>query len=156
MNDTFEHSEGDLTAQLGLARGVVRAVRSESLEQGTDWKHVRGAVRYSEAGWAKLLLLLKISAPAARPPTPAAAPEIAGGIATVTQLFPGAQRQLVVAKIYKANPRIVCATFARPHDARVRVKSSANLVPGMAMACAWIEGDLWQLAQRLPRWRGKW
>lgn len=73
----FIHTEADLSKQLGLSREDVRAARAEQLDHGTDWQHVRGAVRYTAGAWAKLKRWLKISAsspPAAVPPAPAAAP----------------------------------------------------------------------------------
>lgn len=195
-DDPWIHAEADLSKHLGLQRADVRTVRSEALEQGKDWKHVRGAVRYTAAGWNKLCALLKISpAKLPVPSSPTAAgqdsapnadrvasiseseyiailePDYVGPsllrknvgehlpalprLVATTRLTAGARHELVVAKIYLNNPRIVQARFGRVL-VRVRVKDSENLTPGLAMQCTWIEADLWQLATRLPRWKGKW
>lgn len=69
--DPFVHSERDLVAALGLSQKAVRDVRADGLEQKTDWKMVHGEVRYSDAGKARLLALLKISIDADPPAAPA-------------------------------------------------------------------------------------
>lgn len=38
---------------------------------------------------------------------------------------------------------------------RVRVRSSENFIKGMTLACRWVQQDLWECTQRMPRWRGK-
>lgn len=38
---------------------------------------------------------------------------------------------------------------------RVRVKTSVNFIPKMTLECRWIQQDLWECTQRMPRWRGK-
>lgn len=158
----FPHVESELSEQLGVARGDVRVIRSEQLEQGRDWAHIRGAVRYTATGWSRLLGILKISLPAEPPPSLPApppedlAPKNLGGQppAPASPLEPGALRLLVIVRGFR-NPRIVSARLD-DLPARVRVRDSINLMPGMTMKCRFIREDLWDLAQPLPRRRGKW
>lgn len=177
----FTHSEAQLVAELGLDRKAVRGLRAEELENGTDWKHTGGQVRYSPSGRDKLLALLKISPDSAPPLSPAAAapapetapggekdlapknraaeepaaPESAGAAkpACGDALKPGDLRDLVLARKYP-NKRIVGAVFNRQLQ-RVRVKDSTKMLPGLRLECRYVGEDLWQLAQRLPRFTGK-
>jgi hypothetical protein len=68
---------------------------------------------------------------------------------------PGEVRELVCLRTYALNKRIVLAKFGAA-EVRVRVRDSANLTAGLTMQCRFLSADLWELAQRLPRWRGKW
>jgi hypothetical protein len=161
----FPHAEGELIAALGLAPKRVRGLRAGQLTRGTDWTHVGGQVRYSAAGRDKLRSLLKID-PEPLPtiedlapkkieedplPNPPAAP---APFPAAAEPSPGDERELVCVKICM-NKAIVLATFGDKR-VRVRVRDSANITPGLKMKCLLIDADLWQLSQRLPRWRGKW
>lgn len=84
------------------------------------------------------------------PAPPAAAPGAAPG-----PLVAGAVHDLTVLRTYPRNRRIILATLAGALEARVRVKDSRKLRPGMSLKCSYIGGDLWELAQRLPRWPGQ-
>lgn len=175
--DRFPHAEGELVSSLGLARKRVREVRSSALVRGDDWSHTGGQVRYSEGGLKKLLSALRIppsGEPIAPPPAPAAAetPPAPEDLAPKKiEKVPAAQippraapapgplkrgdvHELVMVRTYQ-NRQIVLAEFGDV-PARVRVRDSAKLIRGMKMKCAFLERDLWRLAQPLPRWRGKW
>lgn len=39
---------------------------------------------------------------------------------------------------------------------RVRVKDSRNFTKGMELNAAWVQQDLWECTQRMPRYRGRW
>jgi hypothetical protein len=67
----------------------------------------------------------------------------------------GEVRELVVLRVYSLNRRIVLARFGEI-EARVRVRDNRKLQPGMKMRCSYVERDLWDLEQRLPRHPGKW
>jgi hypothetical protein len=144
----FPHAETEIVATLGLARAVVRDVRSDHLTRGTHWQHVAGAVCYSDEGRTLLFNLLKAEpqknsaeigpaeiAPPAAPPPPA--------------------KQSLVCTRTPRNRRIVFAKLGG-ELMRVRVRDSANILPGMTLLCAHVQADLWELAQPLPRARGRW
>ena len=61
---------------------------------------------------------------------------------------------VTVTRCYTVNHRIV-AGHINQEPVRVRVRSSAKLRPGMVLRCALVEADLYELAERLPRWAGK-
>lgn len=155
--------EAELSEQLGVNRAQLRTVRTTDLERGSDWNHVAGAIQYTKAGLEKVLRLLKISRPA--PPAPAAPPpaehsapknppEAGTPAAPPAPPAPGDVRELVMLQTFH-NPRIVLARLGDA-EVRVRVKDSAKLIRGMKMKCRLLQGDLWSLAQPLPRRRGKW
>lgn len=160
QDEQYVHAEADLTSELGLARADVREVRSTQLEREIDWKHVRGAVRYTASGWAKLRSLLKISVgatPAAPDLAPKNSDELAPPVpAAAAPPAPtaGEVRELVMVRTWR-NPRIVQARLGAVL-VRVRVRDNAKLTVGMVMRCALVDADLWELAQPLPKRRGKW
>lgn len=53
------------------------------------------------------------------------------------------------------NPRILLATDGAG-VLRVRVRDSANFMPGMRIPVRHIQGDLYELARPCPRSRGRW
>lgn len=143
----FTHAEADLVAALGLARAVVRTVRSEQLTRGTHWHTIAGEVRYSDEGRTLLFSILKAEPQknlAEIRPDPGAEPA-----------EPGGPRELVCVRTYTMNRRIVQARLG-DEIVRVRVKDSAKLIEGMTMRCSHVQADMWELVQPLPRWRGKW
>jgi hypothetical protein len=182
--DHYPHAESELVATLGLARKRVRDVRAGTLVRGEDWNHIGGQVRYTDEGQKKLLSALHITPPPAAPsaPEPTDAKDLApkksvlltpddlpdddsipsvhidgeasGGKTAALQLKPGDERELVCSKLC-LNKAIVLATFGTL-QVRVRVRDSSNITRGLKMKCRLIDADLWQLAQRLPRWKGKW
>ena len=78
-------------------------------------------------------------------PTPAVPPRVAGAV-----------EDLTCVKCYKPNTRILEAKTAVGEKALVRVKDNRNFLPGMVMKCRFTGTPVWELAQRLPRRRGKW
>ena len=173
----FLHTERALLTTLGLPKKSVRAVRTAQLSRGVDWQHIGNEVRYSETGRAKLLAALHAPAPAdysaqKNSPEPAATPlaaavastpepSVAPGHAADAPAAPitaalqhGDAHDLVVVRTFARNRRIILARYQDRADARVRVKDSGKLRAGMTLRCSYIEGDLWEIAQRLPRWPG--
>lgn len=141
----FIHAEADLVAALGLARAVVRTVRTERLTRGTHWNQTANEVRYSAEGRTLLFSILKAE-PEKNPPGPPGEAE---------PLPPPARRaDLLCAKIPR-NRRIVLATLDG-EPMRVRVRDSARILPGMTLTCTHVQADLWELSQPLPRSRGRW
>lgn len=158
--ELYPHAESDLADQSGLAHDALKATRAEILRRGTDWELVKGRVRYTQAAMSRTLSYLKIcdEAPAAEPPPPGpaaaahSAPNPAGQKITAAA---GELRELVVTKRCAPNRRMVLATLEGAEQ-RVKVRDNINLIAGMKMQCRLIQGNLWDLAQRLPRWRGRW
>ncbi len=145
--EEFTLPEAEIVTSLGLARALVREVRGADLIRGQDWQHVQGTVRYSTAGRDRLLARLNVVLTKKKSE---------GADASVHPLAPepGDHRELICEKKPR-NRRIV---FARLGDAlvRVRVKDSTRILPGMTLRCAFVQADLWELAQPLPRSRGRW
>lgn len=154
-NDPFPIEEASASSDLGLPRGRLRTLRSELLEQGTDWKSVGGLIRYTAAGWKKLRAALKIPAAAGPAAEKNSAPNTAATEATPRPLAPGDVRTLTLVRTYTHNRHIVLASLA-DQPVRCRVRTSEKLIPGMTMQARFIQADLWELAQRLPRRRGRW
>jgi len=150
----FAHAERDLAQTLGLGHSTLRALRRDSLERGTDWNLIDNRVCYSDEGRRKALAVLKISD---GPPLPLPPPAPAGAPAAVCGApLQGEMRDLVCEKKYSVNRRVVEAKLGE-ETVLVRVRDSVNLLPGMTMKCRYSgEGRMWELAQRLPRKRGKW
>lgn len=157
---TFVHQERALAESLGLAQKDLRSVRTDELTRGTDWQTVRGEVCYSQTGHARLLALLKVSTSATAPEAHSAPKNSAEPTPPPAETPPdpapadAAVRPLECVRTFPLNRRIVQAR-CDGQLVRVRVRDSANFTTGMTMLCRLIDGDLWELAQRLPRWRGK-
>ena len=177
--DRFIHAEQDLADALGIPQKKLRVLRQDELDATRDWSHVGAQVRYSEEGRAKLLGLLKADLPSPHSAPNAAAsraknfvPVLAlapveapgdGGVAlaahtlaVLTRPFPGDVEMLTCVKCYRPNIRKLEAKRADGAIVLVRVRDNRNLRPGMAMKCRYGDGRIWELAQRLPRFPGKW
>lgn len=170
--DGFPHGERELARDLGLTQKALRVVRSDDLARKADWDVISGEVRYSASGRDRLLEVLKISAPAAAfsiPPILSAAAPAPPGPPEKNSVAPSAAaappaparplgciETLTCGKCYSPNRRIVEASTAGGDQVLVRLKDNQNMRPGMAMKCRFAGGRMWELAQRLPRFRGKW
>lgn len=92
------------------------------------------------------------NAPAAPlPPEPATAP----APAVLAPPQPGEERELQFVRSYPLNKRILLARLGAL-EVRVRVACSDNFRTGMTLKARLVGADLWELAQRAPRWPGKW
>lgn len=69
---------------------------------------------------------------------------------------PGSLESLTCFKLYSRNTKIVEAKTAAGELVLVRVRENKNLRPGMVMKCRFAGTRIWELAQRLPRYRGRW
>lgn len=67
---------------------------------------------------------------------------------------PGEERVLVCVRTVR-NPRVVLARDG-DKEAWVRVRDSKNFRPDMEIRATCIEGEMWELVGRCPRWPGKW
>lgn len=158
----FIHAERDISTELGVSHKALRVTRADELDRDSDWTMVAGEVRYSEAGKARLLSLLKIS-PVLPPPiaetvsgSPPVGLEKNSEAEPVGARKPGDIENLTCFKCYSPNRRILEAKTSSDELVLVRIKDNRNLRPGMIMKCRFAEGRMWELAQRLPRFRGKW
>ena len=175
----FTVPETRLADALGLPRKAIKDVRTDSLEQGADWDYCKleknhGAVVFSAVGIERTLVALGIEPekialllppssggaprPALAPPSPA--PDSPpndpprGEPTASLDLTAPAEVAVTVARIYPVNRRIIGGTIAT-ETVRVRVRSSEKLRVGMVLRCAHVEGDLYELAERLTRWTGR-
>ena len=149
----FAILERDLAQQLGLSLDQLAETRKASLKHGVAWKLVSGSVCYSEAGQAQLFGLLKISSETPFSPAPAQ-PAVDSAPNAPAGLSAGDVRELVCVRRYSINFRILVAKLDGKEQ-RVRVRDSRNFTAGMKLQCRFVQDDLWDLAQRLPRWRGR-
>lgn len=176
-SDAFPHLERAVAAQLGITPKDLRGIRAADLTRGEDWEIQAGAVAYSVAGVARLAQLLDVQAdgagvsaagPEKNPPEDRPAGEAAEGApplgdegeAAVLDPLPGralgAVEDLVCGRCYRPNRKMVEAMTPDGELVLVRVRDNSNLQAGMVMKCRFAGSRIWELAQRLPRKRGKW
>lgn len=173
--DHYPHQERELAAAAGLSQDDLKKIRRRLLTRGRDFDTVGGFVCYTAAAavaiWHEVGLDLagaprpadsatnnppeeKISA-ADEAPSPAAEPAPPSAAAEAVPPAAGDLRELVCVKRFFPNTRLLGATYLG-QTVRVKVRDNKNFVAGMKLQCRLEQGDLWVLAQRLPRWRGKW
>lgn len=163
--------ESHLVGGLGVSRNDLRRLRGEVLEEGLDWRHVKGrGVLVSPAGVERLRERLKAGDQG--PGTdggggvPAAGVQFAGLIG-----WPRAGGAAMEVRCWVApgrfwNAKLLPVVF-RPGDRRavgiVRVKATDHFRPGMELVVSPVEGQrVWRFVsgprgeKRMPRWRGKW
>jgi len=63
--------------------------------------------------------------------------------------------RFTVLKLF-ANRHLLLAEDAHGSSVRVRVSDSSNFMPKMVIKARQIEGDLYELVGRAPRYRGRW
>lgn len=142
-----------MATALGLSIPVLRKLRREHLIEGEDWRIEGRFVVYTLSGRDRMSKLLENELQSHDPdggkgPIEIAMPEPAGEVE---------RADLWLIKTVR-NPRIVLAalTPGGEPDQRVRVRSSANFLPGMVLPCLREAENLWTLGRACPRWRGKW
>lgn len=158
----FTIPEGRLAEALGVPRKTVKTVRADALTQGDDWEYINGGtVHYSRGGVTRTLSHLgippeKIASllPAAPEPPPAAPADLAANEPPPLDLTEPKAFDITITRRFTVNHRLVEGTLDG-RTVRVRVKDSQKLRPGMALRCHRVDVDLYQLAERLPRWPGK-
>lgn len=157
-SQAFDRPERALAAELGIGHDVLKAVRHAHLEEGLDWRREGGEVRYAESGHLKALEALKIAdgpqtAAEATPAAGARPPAAPSG--AQKQLEPGDEVELECVKVYRPNRTIVEARLGA-EIVRVRMRDNRNMRPKMVMRCRYSGTPIWELAQRCPRFPGKW
>lgn len=123
--------EVDAATHFGVNRRVLREHRKE-LAEGEDWTMEENAVTYTPTGLERLQ-----------------------GLLCLGEVSPPPLEELTVVNRAR-NPRLVFARRANGDLVRLRVRSNENFLPGMRAQGQHEAADVWTLAQRLPRWRGRW
>ncbi len=151
--EPFPHAEAELGTRLGLGEKNLRQLRAEVLKRGVDWDLVKGGVCLPQTGLGRLLEAtgLPASTPVLAEVTAASATQAAPSARQI-----GAQEELVCFKCYKLNRRMLEAKTAAGDLVLVSVRDNSNFLPGMTMKCRFAGTRVWELAQRLPRHRGRW
>lgn len=169
--DQFTVSEKRLAEALGLSRATVKDVRANTLEKNSDWIYLdTGAVHFSRTGIERTLahlgipaekIALLLPAPARQvasapladlPPSPS--PDLPPNEPAALDLSAPNVEEVSVTRCFSMNKHIIAGVIGE-RPVRVRVKSSLKLRPGMVLRCTLESGDLYELAERLPRWPGK-
>ena len=158
----FMTPETTLAHALGVPRKVIKAMRADTLEQGTHWDYAPGgAVCFSQAGIEKTLEHLSIAPE--KIATLLSTPSGEAAAATAVDSPPNeppldlAEPDMVevtVTRCYTVNRRLVAGMIGEA-PVRVKVKSNEKLRAGMTLRCRCVEDDLYELAERLPRWPSK-
>jgi len=150
----FQHSEAELCTRLGISDKQLRQLRTDRLRRGVDWELVTGKVRLSQEGLERLIESMAFQATSAMvadfltPPVPVEAAQNGRRV--------GGHEELVCFKCYKINRLMLEAKTAADELVLVRVRDNSNFQPGMKMKCRYTGTRVWELAQRLPRYRGRW
>jgi hypothetical protein len=147
-------SESDLAQFLGCARNDLRRIRAACLLPGIDWlsdEHTR-AILITQSGIAKIRGSLRL------PPEPVRLALPWQGNDAI--LSPGKKNgsrftPLTVVKLTRFH-RIIDCRDPSGSPARLRVRDSANFVPGMLVpTCVHEQADLYAYEGRLPRRKGR-
>lgn len=163
--ETYPIAEREIADALGIAHAALKVARNEVLTRGSDWDMLKGHVCYTVDARRRVLAHLKIAIdepPPATPPPPRPADSapndpqnIPPGPPPPPPLKLGDVRELVCTRRCHPNTRLLEASLGNAAQ-RVRVRNNLNFVVGMKLQCRFVQGNLWDLAQRLPRWRGRW
>jgi hypothetical protein len=161
----FIFKESRSPGVLGICRNEARRIRKSILVEGVEWSNATGKVLWTDAALKKAREHL-LKTPHSEPQAPAvsSAEKTAADSNSPTCAVPDpataetviTEPEMVLVKMVRrvANPNIVLGEAAGA-VVRVRVRSAEKLTPGMEMPCRHIDGDLYELACRCPRWRGR-
>lgn len=166
-----------LPGRIGVSRTRLTGFRDEKLRRGVDWELVDGvclltqdgALALAEAAGAFLAQKAGSDAPAEEKPGHEPSPGPDGPLPTAEGCAPegcaGAELtapepktapvDLTVTRL-TMNGRILLATDGRGATYRVRVKDATKFVPRMVIPCRHVAADVYELAVRMPRQKGKW
>lgn len=149
--------ESKLAKDLGVPRKKLRTLRAKHLAPTADFVKGPEGIEYTVEGLQRMQEKLGAamkpvdSAPSTPPPS-----QVLAGMAE-DAVSPPRVAEMRVVKVYPLNPRLLlCELKDTPQAQRVRVRDNRNFLPGMVLKAVHENSDLWTLAQRLPRWRGKW
>lgn len=161
----FLHSERELAVALGVSTKTLRETRAAHLQRGDHWTLIKNEVRYTEAARGLVLARLgltaelRVNADHSAPNSSAVLLGVApltGSAAAEGTRIAGTIEDLVCHKCYHPNIRMLEAKSSSGEIVLVRVRDNRNLRTGMVMKCKFAGGRIFELAQRLPRFRGKW
>jgi hypothetical protein len=138
MPDIAWITERDLAKRMGVSRSWIRAMRA-SLDPGELYGKAGCRVMWSEKGVAVLQKKAGARDPDATPEPPT----------------PGVPEKLTITRLV-INPHLVLAATKKGAVVRVRVRLAANFMPGMEIQARKIDGDLFELVGRCPRFKGRW
>jgi hypothetical protein len=161
----LEYAERNVAAEIGLTGEAIRELRAKHLTKDEDWALERGLVRYTKKGREKILAAVLIP-PTDAPSAPPSKPEADEATETPAPGPRGAwtlledQRPWMPATVeqrYHNKKVFVARLEVEPFTiVTVRVRDSEKFTVGMRVPIRAIEGNLYELASRLPRWPGKW
>lgn len=145
--------EAEFCRVLGVSRERLRWLR-RGLTEGTHFARSGRAVVWTEAGQvaAREAIARELAVPAIVDGTNRAnGTDGAEKVPDIELAHLRVLRRVI-------NPHIVLAIEVGAGEAvqRVRVRSSENFIPGMTLRARRVEADLWELAGRCPRWKGRW
>lgn len=147
--------ELDLASQLGIKRTIVAKARKEKFIHGTDWLGGnRVTIRYTRAAADRMLALF-------------VTPQVMNGKLDIPVPIPVAKDpEIVNVEVIRANFNNTHIITARPielanggpgEELRIRVKDASKFIPKMRFRAKRPPGsDVWFVAGREPRYRGRW
>lgn len=140
--------EADLARALGVSREDIRGLRKKHLAEKRHWSKKKNRVTYTMAG------ALRLKKMAGCGETTLQTEKEAGG-ALASEAGP---EELVVVSVPARNLRVLVAQKKGGGLTRVQVRSNLKFMPGMKIRA--LPGgewpDVYLLAGRCPRFRGRW
>lgn len=151
--------EAKVADALGVSRELVRSLRQDHLNEGADFRTIRGAVVLSAQGLARINDLLSPKDKVA----PSSAPTAnALEIATTTAPIPAgppARARFYVVRVPANKHLLYCVPEGQHGKAAmvlIRVKQNEFFMKGMTFEAIELEHGTWQYRGRLPRRKGRW
>jgi hypothetical protein len=135
--------ERDLAGKLGVTRDVLRDLRKRVLEAEDFAQQGRDVMIHAD-GVAKITGALAEKNGAEKKAVAIEIDDEESFVLLVHKLPPN--RRIVLAKKEEADDEQVM---------RVRVRDNGHFVPGMRLRCRHLDGDLYELVGRCPRFKGR-
>ena len=152
----FDHDEEAVAVELGIDRERIHALRAKgSLLEGSDWVKKGGRVRLSAVGLAKAMTILAVPSPVSteiRAPAVATAAE--RGKKTPLALLGDGTVEIVFVRGARS-PHMAIGTYGGA-QVTIRLKTWTKLRRGMVMRCRQVGPNFYELAQKCPRYAGRW
>jgi hypothetical protein len=151
-------AENRLPVRFGLPRSLIRKARKE-FARDIDWKIVSNRVVWDSRCLQKLAERVSQLAQEARP-VAGKGPDSLKTVRPVSEAYsapllsePEEVSAVVVSR--PLNRRIVVAMLG-VEIVRIRVRDNSHFMKGMECQVRRVEGDIYELCGRAPRYRGKW
>lgn len=159
----FPYWESIIPTRIGVPRATARAARKHpsGLIEGKHWAVVGNKICWSEQGVISLIDWAQkaTGTDEGLEPVPQknGAPEEPQQAAEPVLDEPPTEKPVHWVRVLKLvrNYHIILATH-EGQMIRIRVRDNAKFVPGMEVPVRHLQKDLYELAGRNPRWRGKW